>query len=312
MRKSAEVILDKYQMRKSKKQKRAFADWLRGHLSEFDYSLTEDKYSKSGINLIVGDIETAEVILTAHYDTQPNFFFPMVMGFSNWFFFIISQFASLLPLLAVITVYMIAVFPIFAASIIFQTIPLAMLFLYCVQIICGIANKHTANDNTSGVVTLISILEEMTAEDRAKVCAVFFDQEELGLIGSGNFAKKHKKAMSDKPLFNFDCVSDGGTLTFVMRKKFKESKCAKLLTDVSAKVMTAGDTDKKVRFADALTNIYMSDQLYFPHGVGIVAAKKVPVLGYYIDRIHSRLDTKFDNENIELLTAMMIELFREI
>jgi Predicted aminopeptidases len=310
MQRCAEIILGKYLVRKTAKQKGEFADWLRGYLREFGYSLVDDKYSAGGTNLIVGDVGTAEVILTAHYDTQPNFFFPLVMGFSNWGFFLISQIASMIPVLAVFFAYLFIGGPIFGGSTIFMILPLVGLVLYTLQIMCGIANRHTANDNTSGVVTLISILERLTAEERKKVCVVFFDQEELGLIGSANFKKKYAAAVADKPLFNFDCVSDGGILTFVMKKKFRESKYAQLLSAASADVMESSGTKKKTRFADALTNVYTSDQIIFPHGVGVVAAKKAPVLGYYINRIHSKFDTVFDSENIELLADTMAHFVR--
>lgn len=37
---------------------------------------------------------------------------------------------------------------------------ISLMFLYCFQITKGIANKHTANDNTSGVATLLAISQE--------------------------------------------------------------------------------------------------------------------------------------------------------
>ena len=310
MRKSMGIILEKYQLRKSKKQKNEFIGWLREYLSSYDYDLTEDKYSKSGTNIIVGDVDSAEVILTAHYDTQPNFFMPVLMGFSNWFFFFISQLLILVPMALIFEIGRIIFKAIFGNGIMYAILMPIPLWLYLIQIFVGIANRHTANDNTSGVTTLISILEDMPPEERHKVCVVFFDQEELGMIGSGSFKNKYKKASKSKPLINFDCVSDGETLTFVMKKKFKVSENAALLKKASDKAILG--SSKKSRFADAFWNIYTSDQIIFPNSVGVVAAKKAPVLGYYIDRLHSRWDTKFDNENIELLSRTMIEFVRTI
>ena len=45
----------------------------------------------------------------------------------------------------------------------------------------GPANKHTANDNTSGVATLIEIMKELPEELRSDVAFIFFDLEEVGL-----------------------------------------------------------------------------------------------------------------------------------
>ena len=310
MKDSISVLLEKYQIRKTKAQKQAFADWLGGHLSERGYRSTEDKYSDSGKNLIVGNVESAEVIITAHYDTPPNFFIPVLMGFSSWFSLLISQLILAVPMILLFVPYIIC--EIFLDyTLVHSLIKLLSIFpafLFTLQMLCGIANKHNANDNTSGAAVLISVLEDLPPEARSKVCAVFFDQEELGLVGSGRFSKKYKQAMKNKPLINFDCVSDGDNFIFVMKKKFAQSEYSAALTK-AAEQSVAG-TNKTAHPAPALTHLYMSDQLHFPHGVGVVAAKKAPVFGYYINRIHSALDTKFDNRNIELLSETMINFIR--
>ena len=46
---------------------------------------------------------------------------------------------------------------------------------------------------------------------------------------------------------------------------------------------------------------YPSDQARFKKGVGVCALKKKPVIGYYMDRIHTRKDTVLDEKNLELL-----------
>ena len=309
MKKSSEILLEKYQVRKTKKQKQDFGVWLADYLSEYDYTVVEDKYSKNGSNYIVGDVESADVILTAHYDTQPTFFFPVTMGFSNWISFFISQILMMIPIFIFAALYSFIIFK-FSLGLEFFLILAVLLLAYSIQMMCGLANKHTANDNTSGVATLISILEDISPEDREKICVVFFDEEELGLIGSKKFYKKYKESVIHKPLFNFDCVSDGEILTFVMKKKFKDSSVCGLLKKASDEAIK--NSEKKIRFADALWNVYMSDQLHFPNGVGVVAAKKAHIFGYYINRIHSKWDTKFDSKNIELLKNTMLKLIKKI
>ncbi|QQK07461.1 M28 family peptidase [Miniphocaeibacter halophilus] len=76
-------------------------------------------------------------------------------------------------------------------------IPDIILIAFLIQMTYGIANKHTVNDNTSGVATLLWIMEDLPETDRDKVC---FDQEEVGLIGSDNFKKKYKKIVKHKLL----------------------------------------------------------------------------------------------------------------
>lgn len=60
-------------------------------------------------------------------------------------------------------------------------------------VMIGPANKHNANDNTSGVVTLLEIARSLPESQRGKVCFVLFDLEEAGLIGSAAYRKAHKK-----------------------------------------------------------------------------------------------------------------------
>lgn len=70
MRKSSQELLDNYQIRKSKTEKTAFIDWLEQQLGNQNYLLKKEHYEKDGVNLIVGDLKKAKIILTAHYDTQ--------------------------------------------------------------------------------------------------------------------------------------------------------------------------------------------------------------------------------------------------
>ena len=304
MRKNFEILLEKHQVRRTKKQKQEFGNWMTEYLSEYGYDVSKHEYSKSGTNLMVGDAELAEIILTAHYDTPPDFLIPQIMGFSNWGFFIISQMIIFLPFLFLLGLNNWVLFNDLISD--WLLLPLSLLpLLYLFQLSFGIPCKNTANDNTSGVATLISILEEMPERDRAKVCVVFFDEEEMGLIGSSNFHKKYKPFLEEKPLINFDCVSDGETFVFISKKKFRNSKYYEPLKMATDKAIKGSEKQKK--FMNALQAPFMSDQVIFPQGVGVVSAKKVHILGYYINRIHSKWDTKFDEENIKLLTNTILQ-----
>ena len=311
MKESSAKLLESYQVRKTAVQKFVFFKWLHGHLKGYGYEIRNDQYSEKGNNFIVGDVEKASVIISAHYDTAPNSIFPMFMGFSNWFSFIISQFISIIPIFVIPLIYFILNADKSGGMITFDPTPVIFFYLvYSFQLMFGFANRHTANDNTSGVATLISILEELPEKDRSKLCVVFFDQEELGLIGSIRFHQRYKTQLAGKPIINFDCVSDGDTLTFVTKKAFRESEFSGKLEKAAEKAVQG--SKKKLRFCNASTNIYMSDQLHFTSRVGVVAAKKLPLFGYYINRIHSSLDKKFDSENIKILTKTVVSFAESI
>ena len=59
--------------------------------------------------------------------------------------------------------------------------------------------------------------------------------------------------------------------------------------------------DKKIVEVVRGFGLYPSDQAVFRRGVGIAALKKAPVIGYYMDRIHTRRDTVLEEKNIQLL-----------
>ena len=164
--------------------------------------------------------------------------------------------------------------------------------------------KENRNCNTSGVVTLLEILRTLPENQRHKVCFVLFDLEEAGLLGSAAFASKHKAAMKDKLLINFDCVSDGEHVIFALRPKAKDKAdllgaCYPSTEAVQCEVLTKGV-------------FYPSDQAAFVHGVGVCALKKSKLFGWYMDRIHTKRDTVLDETNIDLLRAGTVRLVQAV
>ncbi len=291
----AQKLMEEFQIRKSKKQKRAFRAWVRETLEKEGYSVTEEKGNFS-TNVIAGDPDTAKVIFTAHYDTcavlpVPNFITPR-----NFFLYLLYQ----LFLCAII--FGCTFGSEFALLALWDDCPLwaAMLIVYvvmgffCWWLIDGPANKHTANDNTSGVLTLLETALALPAEQRDKAAFVFFDNEEKGLFGSTAFAGKHKKVKKNTLLLNFDCVSDGDFLHFFPAKKvLKDEETVERLRSA---FQPSGE--KTVTVAKG---VYPSDQKCFARGVGVCALKHSRFCGYYMDRIHTNKDTVLDERNIALL-----------
>jgi len=167
----------------------------------------------------------------------------------------------------------------------------------------GFANRKNANDNTSGVSVLVSLLEDLPVSQRNRVCFVFFDEEEKGLIGAKDFKETYPQETRDKPLINFDCVAHGKHLLFITKKEFRESRFNNILTEV---------IENKALAKKAWKYVYPSDQLLFKNSIGVAAAHKIPLLGYSLSRLHSSFDTKFNTKNIETLNLMMIEFIEKM
>ncbi len=300
---STKIIFANYEIRKSRQQKTYFIDWITEYAKTKGYDVNVEKGSFRSRNIVIGDPDSAKVIFTAHYDTcaampLPNFITP-------------KSFTCYLLYQLVLTLVIIAVPAVVAALVGLineALVPLTAIFgiyLILFLLMFGPANKHTANDNTSGVTAVLDLLNALPEEKRSDVAFVLFDLEEAGLIGSSSFAKKHRKNIKNTLLINFDCVSDGENILFALNRKAKGYK---------EKIEDAYISDGKYSVDVAYKGVfYPSDQMNVPLGVGVAALKKSKKLGVlYMDKIHTKKDTVYNEENIEFLVKGSMRLIDRI
>lgn len=302
-------IMDQFQIRKSKKQKAAFRNWLCGELGTAGYNpVIEEGFAAR--NVVVGDPDKADILLTAHYDTQavlpiPNFITPR-----NPLFYALYQVLIVLPLFIVVALVEGILLAFAPEDVLWWMMPLSSIAIcafFIWWILDGKANRHTANDNTSGVITLVETALALPPEQRDKACFVFFDNEEKGLLGSSAFAKRHKKVKTQSLLLNFDCVSDGDSIQFFPQKKLKRDSAA-LKRLEKAFLPTTGKDVQVVRGF----GFYPSDNANFKRGAGVCALRRKKVIGYYMSRIHTRRDTVLDEKNIALLRDGALHLIQDL
>lgn len=283
-------IFANYQVRKTKKQKTAFIELLQKHYPEIQ---VETGGLCKPRNLVIGDVKTAKVIFTAHYDTCAELPFPNFITPMNIPLYLLYNIAMAAPV--VILMFLALHFgTAWSGEFLVGYVAMWLVFAaFMGLMIGGRPNQHTANDNTSGVITICETLAEMTPEERQKAAFVFFDLEEAGLFGSSRFAQIHKKEMKQKLLVNFDCVSDGDHLLVVHSKK-----AYKLCGGAIEEAFLPAE-DKEVLVVKSSKAFYPSDQSQFPCGVGTAALKKKKGVGLYMNKIHTKHDTVFDERNIE-------------
>jgi len=308
-------VLQKFEIRKSKQQKETFRAWLCEQLAAAGYAPQVEKHKSlyTSHNVVAGDPDKARVLLTAHYDTCAVLPFPNFITPRSLFWYLAYQ-------LVIVVVFFAIVFAV-TFGVTFGLMMLTdgevgpgfgALAGYAVLLFClwwmfdGKANRHTANDNTSGTVTLLEIALSLPEELRSDVCFVWFDNEERGLLGSAAFAGKHKEAKKGALVLNFDCVGDGDSLQFFPTKKVKKTEVTDLLR---ASFLPVGD--KSVEVVEGF-GFYPSDQAAFRRGVGVCALKKSRVFGWYMDRIHTKRDTVLEETNIDLLRAGTVRLLQTI
>lgn len=307
MTKTTKEVFEKYQVRKNKKQKSAFIDYVRGVAEGEGYACKVERGALGARNIVVGNPDTAKVVYTAHYDTcpvlpMPNFITPKCFLLYLLYQLLLVGVVMILPMvltLGLLTVGLgvisvLVPIPTDVFYVCTMAVMYGVLILVMFLIMAGPANRRTANDNTSGVTTLLDIMTDLPQNLRADAAFIFFDFEELGLVGSMSYAKSHRSEMKDKLLVNFDCVSDGGNFIFALRPGALRYKKA-----IEAAFASEGEFSVEVLSKGVF---YPSDQACFPCGVGVAALKRSRRLGIlYMNRIHTTRDTVYEEENIAYL-----------
>lgn len=293
-------VLRTYPVRKTKKQKQAFRDAVEAYASSAGYPCRVERGSFGCRNLILGDPESARYLVTAHYDTCARLPFPNFITPCNFLPFLGYQ--LLVVVLLLFTAFAVGVLAGFAASSVDIGSAVGYLSIWVLLglMLAGPANPSNANDNTSGVVTLLEIARTLPENQRHKVCFVLFDLEEAGLLGSASYRKAHRKATDSQLVLNLDCVGDGDHIRLFPTHRLKKDR--KKLTSLYLACGYFGKKDVLVH--EKGFSVYPSDQANFPWGVGICALRKGKA-GLYLSRIHTRRDTVLEETNVNILRAAL-------
>ncbi len=294
---------ENHPIRKSRKQKDAFREEVRLFAQENGYAYKVEPFSYGGMNIVLGNPEQADYLITAHYDTPAFMLVPNLLTPCNFVTYYGYQMLMVFMMVAVsIAVGIILgllsgndpVGPIFG-----------VLFYWSLLLLTryGPANKHNANDNTSGVITVLECAKSLPHIQRECVCFVLFDREEQGLKGSAAYRKAHKTATDHQIVLNLDCVGDGNTIMMFPTKKLKKDK------DKMTRLRSiCGSFGYKVlSLRERGFSVYPSDQKNFPYGVGI-AALHHGKMGLYLSRIHTHKDTVLEETNVNILRAALTTL----
>lgn len=300
----SQTILQSFQVRKTGAQKRAFRDFMVQSLAGQGYPVqvqTRRMLVKNN-NLIIGDVHKAKVVFTAHYDTCavlpfPNFITPKCIPLYALY--------QLLLVAAILGFgFALALFGVWLGAPGFLLPPLfaGFCWLFCILMIAGPANRHTANDNTSGVIAVVETALSLPEELRSSTAFVLFDNEEAGLLGSAAFAAAYPAIKKDTLVVNFDCVSDGDHLMLVL------PKCPPPAMEQAIRASFRSQGSKQVMVLPHKGVFYPSDQANFRLGVGAAALRRTKAGLLYLGRLHTPRDTVFEEENIRVFAQGAAEL----
>lgn len=298
------VLLERHQVRRTRQQKDAFAAYLRSACDGAGYTLREEM-NKTSRNLIAGDPDRARVIFTAHYDTcarspLPNLIYPRSM--------LLTLLAQMPLVLVILALACAAAWGMAALTRMRAAAALAGYMVYFglfSLLFFGPANRHTANDNTSGVAALLEIMAALPPAEKENAAFIFFDHEELGKVGSRRYARAHPGITHGKILLNLDCVGDGDDFLIVAPKRPGTG------LERALKAAFADRGGKRALHCSAADTSYNSDQKSFPNGVAVAACRRGR-LGYHVPRIHTGRDVICEESNLEYVTACALKLMEAV
>ena len=142
------------------------------------------RYTSRFNNIIIGDLNTSEILICAHYDLYFNCYLNKFVSMknNNRTFIIINSLNSLL-LIILYSLFMLLFFMVITPNLWLIAILVILLFFPMNNL-----NPVGYNDNSSG----IDIALRFANND--KVAIVLFDLEEFGYWGSKRFVKKTEKS----------------------------------------------------------------------------------------------------------------------
>lgn len=290
-----EKLQTQFPVRKTKKQKAAFRTWMLEECRRMGYAAAADEKGFSR-NIVIGDPESAKVVFTAHYDTQPILPFPNMITPKNIGFYILVQMPMVLCMLLPAALISAAVgFLTKDADLAYLIGYLCFLVLFAL-LLFGPANPHCANDNTSGVAAVMEIMSRIPEEQRNKAAFILFDNEELGMLGSSSYAHKHPSIKKERLLINMDCVGDGENILFFANKA---TRALPEYADLTAAM--EAQSGRALLMNDMEKSVYPSDQASYKLGIAVCACLKGPRIGYYFDKIHTIKDTVCDQGNLDFI-----------
>lgn len=300
--KYSEEILKLFPVRNRRTEKEAFRKWALKEAERLGYAARTEE-NGGHRNIVIGDIETAKTVFTAHYDTPmasvfPNFMLPkaralyyayqalIILAVMAAGFFAAGLFEATVPLDYTVTKNRMALVGIF------MLVYYGLFFLLFKTFV----NKNNANDNTSGVACIFETMARLPENVRGNAAFVLFDDEEKGKKGSKAFFKAHTERFVSLPVINFDCVGFGDHPVIIVKDAFINTKTYAAFE----KAFSALENVQICNAGEAHAN---SDQMSFPLGTGVMMCARSKYGILYVGRIHTKRDTVSDSRNIDVLST---------
>jgi hypothetical protein len=294
-----EKILE-LQRRAFRKEKNKFLDTVEEKLTEYGYEFERKQFGNiiKSVNLET-KCENPEFIFMAHYDTGQ-----MIPFWMGW---LMKLFGHNHLGLSIIFIYFFFYFSrtvfIHSCHFISFDITLHTLIMLTLLIIL-IPNKNNVDDNTSGVISLLSLAKKCKENGIENVKFIFVDTEEMGLFGSREhkrYLEKEKLISPNCKIISIDCV--GGIAKFPLIVRNSKSDYAEIFQQEVQKVF---ENCKSVHSFIPFSDNY-SFRKYGALNISFVNNAIVPG-GYSLPNVHSPKDVHIDLPRIEKLTYALMNI----
>lgn len=300
--KQLSALLEKKQKRYTKAEKQEFLGFLKSKLLSLGFQTHEINagFCKT-THLETLTKEVPEIILLAHYDTSTTLplWFEGIMRVSG-------HTRNLITVLLIILIFQLVALtniPWIIGSL--QIILISSLLIP----ILFIPNKHTMNDNTSGVFALLLLAEKLKGNPalKEKVKLVFTDNEEKSLIGSMQLKKYWNKInfpWRNAQIISVDSIGrgDNAVISYNFNDHLAKELAKSIHTD-SEKIKTINMgispfSDAWVFSKQGAVNINMMNKSLLPGG-------------YYIKNIHCKRDREISMENVLMVVNSLDSYLRK-
>lgn len=293
------IICKTYGVRNSRRQKDAFLSWAREVLEKegIPAKISVDPCLARNRNLLIGDFNSAEVVVTAHYDTPKMMLLPICMYLDSFWLSLLSQVWGIALILLAVQLLLSFLGQPFWVRYWAFFLSLALFFF-------TVNNRNNHNDNSSGVIGVLECARRCREEKIPGAAFVLFDNEEWGLLGSAGFAKAHRDQMKGKLVINLDCIGAGDEIVLVTKQEALNDarNLAASLNGYEGKKRISAQTSKNI--------LVMSDHASFARSI-MVSAFRRDRMGRKLTRIHRWTDTVLDEENVDLVCDFITEYLRK-
>jgi hypothetical protein len=312
LKETFEKIKSTHMVRRRKKQKENFREYLKTEMKNSEYTLITNGCKKNK-NMITNN-KDFKVVVMAHYDT-PNITLIMKLGSIIEKINIFAKFGFnnryiRIGMLA-ISMFIIMGFPVIILKPIKETYSSIYLGILCILFAIGLIqvkttpNKNNYNDNTSGVLTLLAVADKLkNSKYKNDVLFIFTDNEERGLKGSEEIAKSKEFDFKNKIIINLDCVGNGDTMitSYINAEDLVNPFISALIYKMQ----------KEFNNINIGSHIYKeledSDYLKFKQGKSIsLALMKKTRFNYIFPNVHTNKDKVINLSFIELISKVIAD-----